>query len=148
MAKKKPISLSGCATAPAAGFRKLSGAVGKVAQAAGAVDGRAHRRSAAITGGLFLRGAIRSAGQFDEAMSRVGAVTGATAGELDKLRTAADEASARTRFTAEQAANGLEELSAPDSRQAKASRSLNPVLDLAPATISRSLNRPSRSLRR
>ena len=114
------------------GFRHLRDAVSSVLKplslltAAGTAIGT-------IFGVRFLSGAIRSSGEFAEAMSAVGAVTGATAEDLEKLEQAADEAGATTRFTATEAANGLEELARAGQTSQQAIATLNPVLQLAAA---------------
>jgi len=112
------------------GFKKLGAAVGKVVKVFGLLTAAAGAVGT-ILGARFLSGAIRSAGAFDERMSAVGAVTGATAAELEKLRDAADEAAGSTRFTADQAAAGLEELSRAGFSASDSIQTLNPVLDLA-----------------
>ena len=58
----------------------------------------------------FLGGAITSAADFEAAMSRVGAATGATAEELQQLKRAAEEAAAGSAFTQVQTAQALENL--------------------------------------
>src|SRR5690554_6937845 len=111
-------------------LRRIGGAVGGLLRPIGLVTAAA----AGLTtffGGRFLAGAIRSAGEFDEAMSRVGAVTGATTDEMERLRAKADEAGATTRFTATEAANGLEDLSRAGLNATESIAALNPVLDLA-----------------
>jgi len=112
------------------GFKKLGAAVGSVVKVFGLLTAAAGAVGT-ILGARFLSGAIRSAGAFDERMSAVGAVTGATAEELTKLRDAADEAAGSTRFTADQAAAGLEELSRAGFSASDSIQTLNPVLDLA-----------------
>jgi len=113
-----------------AGFRKLGGVVSGLAKTFGIVTAAATALTT-IIGARFLSGAIRSAGAFDERMSAVAAVTGATASELTKLRDAADEAAGSTRFTADEAAAGLEELSRAGFSASESIQTLNPVLDLA-----------------
>ena len=130
MAKKEANIVIRLRDRASSGFRKLSGAVGKVLKPLGLLTA-ALGAVGAITGGLFLRGAIRSAGEFDEALSAVSAVTGATADEMVKLRDAADEAAGSTRFTATEAAGGLEELSRAGFSAAESVQALNPVLNLA-----------------
>lgn len=59
----------------------------------------------------FAGVAIAKSAQFEKAMSAVSAVTDATAGDMDKLRQAAIDAGGATVFTAEEAANAIENLS-------------------------------------
>ena len=63
---------------------------------------------AVLTG--FSAVAIKSAADFDEAMSSVQAATMAPAAEMEQLRTAAIEAGASTKYSATEAAAGIEEL--------------------------------------
>jgi len=130
MAKKDVDILVRVRDRASAGLKRL----GSVAKGLAKTFGLVAAAGSAITtiiGAKFLTGAIRSAGQFDEAMSTVGAVTGATAEQLERLRDTADEAAARTRFTATEAANGLEELSRAGFDANASMTALNPVLDLA-----------------
>ena len=63
---------------------------------------------AVLTG--FSAIAIKSAADFDQAMSSVQAATMAPAAEMEQLRTAAIEAGASTKYSATEAAAGIEEL--------------------------------------
>ena len=130
MAKKEANIVIRLRDRASSGFRKLAGAVGSVLKPIGLVAAGL-TAIGTLAGGAFLRGAIRSAGEFDEALSAVGAVTGATADEMVKLRDAADEAAGSTRFTATEAAGGLEELSRAGFSAAESVQALNPVLNLA-----------------
>ena len=112
------------------GLSRLGGVASGLARAFGLVTAAATAVTA-VVGARFFAGAIRSAGEFDEAMSTVGAVTQATAEEMEALRAAADEAGATTRFTATEAANGLEELARSGQNASEAIDTLNPVLQLA-----------------
>jgi len=67
----------------------------------------------AITGAAIAAGvglAIKSFADFDKQMSNVRAVSGATAGEMGKLRTAALQAGADTKYSASEAAKAESEL--------------------------------------
>ena len=112
------------------GLRRLGGSFGGLTKAIGLVTAAA-TALATFVGARFLSGAIRSAGDFDEAMSRVGAVTQATTEDLARLRETANEAGATTRFTATEAANGLEELARSGQSASEAIATLEPVLALA-----------------
>ena len=50
---------------------------------------------------------LKSAGHFEAAMNKVGAVSGATVGELNDLRNAAKDMGATTQFSASQSADAL-----------------------------------------
>lgn len=53
-------------------------------------------------------GAIQASREFEAQLSRVGAITSATAGEMEQLKTAAEEAGSSTKYNSTQAAEGLE----------------------------------------
>lgn len=73
--------------------------------------------------------ALGSAREFESAMSRVAAASGATGDELQALRAAADEAGTTTKYTATQAAGALENL-------AKSGLSANQSVQALPAVLS------------
>lgn len=87
-------------------------------QASGSLDTASRKVEALgvagkVMGGALLLGAgmaVKSFMDFDKQMSQVGAVTGATAAELDKLRDAALQAGADTAFSASDAAAATTEL--------------------------------------
>ncbi len=112
------------------GLQRLGGVATSLSKAFGLVTAAATAVTA-VVGVRFLGGAIREAGDFDEAMSKVGAVTQATGEELKGLRDAAREAGATTRFTATEAAAGLEELARSGQSAGEAIATLNPALQLA-----------------
>lgn len=130
MAKREANILVTLRDRASSGLRRLGGVASGLAKSFGLVTAAA-TAVGTLLGVGFLRGAIRSAGEFDEAMDAVAAVTGAASDELAKLRDTADEAAARTRFTATEAANGLEELARAGLNAQQATAALNPVLDLA-----------------
>lgn len=113
-----------------AALKRLKSGVAGLAKTFG-VLAAAGTAVATVVGARLFAGAIRSAGEFDEQMSIVGAVTRATADEMANLRAAADEAGATTRFTATEAAQGLEELARSGQNANEAIATLNPVLNLA-----------------
>lgn len=78
-------------------------------------------------------GAVKGAADLEAALSEVAAVSGAGAGEMGKLRAAAEAAGASTKFTATEAAVALGNLARAglDSNQAIAA--LKPTLQLAQA---------------
>lgn len=77
--------------------------------------------------------AVKSAADFEAAMSRVEAATGASGKELQALQKAASDAGANTQFTASQAANALENLAKAGLSSTQSVQALNPVLNLAAA---------------
>ncbi len=92
--------------------------------------------AAAIAGyfGAKLFGdAVSSAREFETAMSRVEAASGATGDELDALRQAAEQAGASTQYTSVEAAAALENLAKAGLSASDAVQTLPAVLDLATA---------------
>lgn len=81
----------------------------------------------------FLRGAVGSAADFEAAMSRVQAATGASGDELASLKRAAEDAGASTKFTGVQAAQALENLAKSGLNASEAIAALPGVLALAEA---------------
>lgn len=77
--------------------------------------------------------AVRTAGDFEAAMNRVGAISGATEGELEALRTAAKEMGATTQYSASQAADALGFLSMAGFDANEAIAALPGTLQLAAA---------------
>jgi len=112
------------------GFRKLSGAVGSVLRPIGLVTG-ALGGLVSLAGGAFLASAIRNTGGFGEQLSILQGITQASAEEMAALEAAAREAGATTRFSATEAAQGIEELARSGQNASEAIATLNPVLDLA-----------------
>lgn len=107
---------------------------------ASAVFGRLQTKIAAVgvaVAGYFgiktFGGAVKSAADFEAAMSRVEAATGASGKELEALKKAASDAGANTQFTASQAANALENLAKAGLSSTQSVQALNPVLNLAAA---------------
>ena len=76
---------------------------------------------------------VDSARDFESAMSRVGAASGATAEELAQLKAAAEEAGASTQYTSVEAAAALENLAKAGLSASDAVATLPAVLDLATA---------------
>lgn len=85
--------------------------------------------SAAFATGKFFAGGIRSAASFEEQLSKVSAVTRATAEEMKLLEEAANNAGTVTKFTATEAAQGLEVL-------ARSGASVNDSISLLPNVLS------------
>lgn len=78
-------------------------------------------------------GMVRGAADFEQAMSRVKAATGASGQELEALQKAAKDAGANTQYSASQAAGALENLAKAGLSGEQAIKALNPVLDMAAA---------------
>jgi TP901 family phage tail tape measure protein len=76
---------------------------------AGIAGGAALTGVTALAGGLVAFGAsaVKEGAEFTKAMSNVGAVSGATAGEFDALTASAEELGRTTKFTAIEAAEGM-----------------------------------------
>lgn len=91
--------------------RQFVGEMGKAASA-GKLDAVTNQAAALGVGLAGMAGfAVKSAADFDKAMSQVRAATHAGAAEIDKLRTAALQAGKDTSFSATEAADGITELS-------------------------------------
>ena len=88
---------------------------------------------AAFFGISLFSGAVKSAAEFEAAMSRVKAATGASAEELGRLKKAAEDAGANTKYTSVQAAEALENLAKAGLSATQAIEALPAVLALAEA---------------
>lgn len=78
-------------------------------------------------------GAVKGAADLEAALSEVAAVSGAGAGEMGKLRAAAEEAGAATKYTATEAAVALGNLARAGLGSNQAIAALKPTLQLAQA---------------
>ena len=94
--------------------------------------------------GMFTAGAIAvggslaladAAGKFEQGLAAVGAVTRATAQELDMLKNAAIEAGIQTQFSPTEAVEGLKSLATAGQTATQATKTLTPVLDLAAGSL-------------
>lgn len=88
---------------------------------------------AAYFGISAFAGVVRGAADFEQAMSRVRAATGASADEMSRLRKAAEDAGASTQFTSVEAAGALENLAKAGLNANDAIAALPAVLKLASA---------------
>lgn len=126
----KPIEILINAKDKASGV--LGGIVSKVAGLGGILAG-----VGAAVGSIFslrtFAGAVQGAAEFEAALSRVQAATGATADEMAALKQAAEDAGASTKFTSSEAAGALETLGKAGLSAADAVTTLTPVLNLAQA---------------
>ncbi len=119
--------------------RKSSLAIGKIATGLLAVTEVAATAAAAIAAvaaagtGAFFAGAIKSAVTLEDALNQVKAVSGATAEEMVALKQAAEDGASSTRFTALEAAQGLDELARATGTAGAAIKALPAALNLAQA---------------
>lgn len=120
--KAAQTSIKGIGTAAAASTTLLRGFVGQMAALA-----------VAVGAGAFLKSAITTFAEFDDVMRQAGAVTGATAEEMQVMRDVAKEMGQTTRFTASQAADGLRLMGMAGFEAAEATQALPDVLNLAAA---------------
>jgi len=89
-------------------------------------------------GALMVAGSLslaNAAGKFEQGLAAVGAVTRATASEMDMLGQAAIEAGIRTQFSPTEAVEGLTSLATAGQTATQATRTLIPVLDLAAGSL-------------
>lgn len=105
----------------------LSAAAGKAGKAAGAL-------AVAFTGIMSGGAIIREIAAFDSEMSKVSAITRATASELSSMRDVARDLGTSTEFSAKQAASGLSFLGMAGFDAAESIASIPAVLDLATAS--------------
>lgn len=85
------------------------GAIGEKLQAVGDKVSSVGQKLLPVTGVVTGLGtaAVKTAADFDSAMSRVAAVSGATGSDFDKLRDKAREMGAKTKFSATEAADAM-----------------------------------------
>lgn len=88
---------------------------------------------AAYFGISAFAGVVRGAADLEQAMSRVQAATGASAEEMARLRKAAEDAGANTKYTSVEAAGALENLAKAGLNASEAIETLPAVLNLAQA---------------
>ena len=105
----------------------MAGGLRRVASAAGAVAG-------AMAAAFSARAIVSEISQFEAASARMGAISRATAGELDLMRGAARRMGAETEFSATQAAEGLTFLAMAGFSARESVSALPAVLNLATAS--------------
>lgn len=81
----------------------------------------------------FVSDSVTTGAEFDQAMSRVAAVSGATADEMDMLRKKALESSGKTKFTAQETADALNYMGMAGWKAAQMMDGLDAVMALAAA---------------
>lgn len=103
--------------------RSFAQLAGRVAAAGGAL--------ATVAGGLIARSALSQFSSFEQGMKNVGAVSGATTRELEKLSKAALDAASSTRFNPKQTTEALYSLASAGQNVAAQIATLPNVLNLA-----------------
>lgn len=91
-----------------------------------------------LTGVIALKGAFGaadSAGEFQQGIAGIGAVTNATTAQLGALRNAAIDAGIATQFSPGEAVDGLRSLATAGQTVEQSTRTLIPVLDLAAGSL-------------
>lgn len=88
---------------------------------------------AAVTAGIAAGGtaSIKVGSEFEAAMSRVSAISGATGKDLEKLQEQAIELGAETSFSAKEAAEGMENLASAGFSVSEITKAMPGMLDLA-----------------
>lgn len=110
---------------------KMSSGFGKVGAAAGKMAFAATAAISALAGIGATIGTIR---EFESSMSQVGAITRATADDLESMREVAKQLGSTTEFSAAQAADGLKFLGMAGFNAAESIAAIPAVLDLATAS--------------
>jgi TP901 family phage tail tape measure protein len=90
--------------------------------------------TAALGAIVSIGSAVRIIAEFETSMSRLGAVSRATSGELEALRDIAKDLGSTTEFSASQAADGLNFLAMAGFNATEAMAAIPSVLDLATAS--------------
>jgi hypothetical protein len=132
------VTIIGDAGSAVGALSQTEAAAGSLEQKVGGVSGAlatlgpAFLGIGAATAGLFV-GAISEAADFEQTMSNVAAVSGATGAEFEALKQIALEMGAQTAFSAGEAAAGLEELIKGGLDTNDAMAALKSTLDLAAA---------------
>lgn len=92
--------------------------------------------TAATTGTAFaLKGLADAAGEFQQGLASVGAVTKATASDMSLLKDAAIQAGVATQFSPTQAVDGLRSLATAGQTATQAAKTLIPVLNLTAGSL-------------
>lgn len=107
--------------------------VGKASKEASGSVGFLTKALSALGATFILRGAVRTLANFEQQMSTVKAITGATGAEFQRLRDRAKDLGITTRFSATQAAQGLVNLSRAGFSTSEALTTVGDTLLLAQA---------------
>lgn len=116
-------------------FSKGVTRIGKTMQDAGGAVSALGKRMAAL-GGVAIGGvavASKAYADFDDAMARVSAKSQTFGSDLDMLKEKAKELGATTKFTAAEAASGMEFLAQAGLKTAEIAEAVGPALSLAAA---------------
>lgn len=116
-----------------AGTRAVEGRLKRVENRADALRSSLRRAFLVLGGGALLIGTIRTLARFEQSMSTVKAVTGATEAEFAKLRETAAELGITTRFTASQAADAMVNLARAGFSVVESIEAVGGTLQLAQA---------------
>src|SRR5699024_265086 len=116
--------------------RKMAQMQGKLDSVGRDMQSIGTKMSAAITVPLVAAGgyAIKTGMDFDDAMAKVSAVSGATGSDLESLRNKAKEMGATTRFSASEAAEGLNYMALAGWSTDEMLNGLDGVMNLAAAS--------------
>lgn len=115
--------------------KDVSGFSDRMQQTGKRVRGVGETMSATVTTSVAAVGtaAIATAGDFEQSMQRVAAVSGATGSEMEEMTELAKELGSSTQFSASQAAEGMQFLSMAGFDTKETMSALPGVLDLAAA---------------
>ena len=118
------------------GVRKFVGGTQSATKGIGALNkGLIALTAATGAVALGMKHLADSAGQFQEGLAAVGAVTKATAADMDMLKRAAIQAGIATQFSPKEAVDGLLSLSTAGQTATQAAKTLIPVLNLAAGSL-------------
>lgn len=115
--------------------RRLAGMQRRFAKVGAQLTGIGRAMSIGVTAPVVAFGALalKAGGDFEAAMNRVGAITGATGGDLTRLSDAAKQMGRETQFSASQAADALGFLGMAGFNAGQAVEALPGTLQLAAA---------------
>ena len=127
-------------------INKLTNNFNKLDGTSDAAAKRVQTSSSAMMAGLNVLGAgvagiagtfklAEAAGEFEQGLAAVGAVTKATKEELNALEDAAQRAGVETQFSPKDAVEGLTSLATAGQTAQQSIATLNPVLDLAAGSL-------------
>lgn len=116
-------------------FENAYNSAGKLQRVGGKMKGVGKMMTAAVTAPVIAMGAaiMHTGAKFDDQMSTVQAVTGATGTDMDKMREQAKKLGRETRFSASESAEGMEMLARAGFETSEVMDALPSVLNLASA---------------
>lgn len=117
------------ARAPFDAYAEKAGKVGGTLTSAG-------KKLMPLTTGIVALGtaAVKTAADFDSEMSKVSAISGATGKDMDNLRTKAREMGAKTKFSASEAAQGMQYMAMAGWKTQDMMDGLDGIMNLAAAS--------------